>query len=78
LRPADNISALHVHFEMDCSFACLKEPTCVGFKYKHGVSGQSVNCQLSNTTGENDLADERDKGWAYFIDINAKLVRGSV
>jgi hypothetical protein len=78
LRLADIISTLHVHSETDCSFGCLNEPTCVGFKYKHGVSGPSVNCLLSNTTGENNMADEYHKGWVYFIDINSKPVRGSV
>ena len=71
----DIISALHVHSEISCSFGCLKEPTCVGFKYKHGVNSPSVNCQLSNSTGKNNMADDDDQGWVYFVDIKSKLVR---
>jgi predicted histidine transporter YuiF (NhaC family) len=75
LRSADIISSLHVPFQTDCSFGCLQEPTCVGFKYKLGVSSSpSINCQLSNTNGKNNTADD-DKGWVYFIDIKARLVR---
>ena len=68
----DVIFTLRVHSEMDCSFRCGKEPTCVGFKYKHGLRSSripSVNCQLSNSTVENDMADDYDQGWMYFVDI---------
>ena len=74
LRFSDIISTHYVYTEMDCSLLCLNEATCVGFKYKHGVSSQSVNCQLSNTTGENDMVGDDDQGWVYFVDIEAKLV----
>ena len=76
LRFADIISTHHVHSEMDCSFRCVNEATCVGFKYKHGVSSPSVNCQLSNTTGEKIMMDDDDddQGWVYFVDIEARLV----
>ena len=74
LRFADIISTHYVYSEIDCSFRCLKEPTCVGFKYEHGVSSPTVNCKLSNSTGENNVADN-DKGWLYFVDIKSKLVR---
>jgi hypothetical protein len=72
---ADIISTYNVHSERGCSFRCLNEPTCVGFKYKHGVNSPSVNCQLSNSTGENDMADDDDQGWVFFVDIKSKLVR---
>jgi hypothetical protein len=62
---------------MDCSFRCGKEPTCVGFKYKHGVSSSSVNCQLSNTTGENNMVNDDDQDWQFFVDVNAKKVSKS-
>ena len=78
LRFADIISIHYVDSEIDCSFRCLKEPTCVGFKYKHGVNSPSVNCQLSNSTGENDMADDDDQGWMFFVDITSKLVRKRV
>ena len=74
LRSADIIST-HVRSEIDCSFGCGKEPTCVGFKYKYGASSQSVNCQLSNTTGVNDMTDDDNQDWVYFVDIKSKLVR---
>jgi hypothetical protein len=74
----DIISTLRFDSEMDCSFGCLKELTCVGFKYKHGVSSPSVNCQLSNSTGENDMADDDDQGWVFFVDIKSKMVRKKV
>ena len=78
LRFADIISTHHVHSEMECSFRCLNEPTCVGFKYKHGVSSPSVNCQLSNTTAENNMIDDDGQGWVYFVDIKTKLVRATL
>ena len=73
LRFADIISTHHVHSEMECSFRCGNEETCVGFKYKHGVSSPSVNCQLSNNTGENNMVDDDDQGWVYFVEIKTKL-----
>ena len=73
LRFADIISTHHVHSQLDCSFCCGNEATCVGFKYKHGVSSPSVNCQLSNTTGENNRVDDDDQGWVYFVEIKTKL-----
>ena len=76
LRFADIISTHHVHSEMGCSLRCLNEVTCVGFKYKHGVNSPSVNCQLSNTTGENNMVDDDDQGWVYFVDIKTKLQTG--
>ena len=72
LRFADIISTYHVHFEMVCSFRCGIESTYVGFKNKYGVSSPSVNCQLSNTTGENSTVDNDDQGWVYFVDIKTK------
>ena len=77
LRFTDIISTHHVHSEMDCLFHCVNEVTCVGFKYKHGVTSPLVNCQLSNTTGENNMTDDDDQGWVYFVEIKTRLVRGS-
>ena len=78
LRSEDIISTHHVHSEMECLFRCVDEPTCVGFKYTHAVSNPSVNCQLSNTTGKNNMADDDDQDWVYFVEIKGKLVRGNV
>ena len=77
LRFADIISTHHVHSEIECSFHCLKKATCAGFKHKHGVSSPSVNCQLSNTTGEKNMVEDDHQGWVYFVDIKAKRVRGA-
>ena len=70
LTLADIISTRHVHSEMDCAFGCLDKPTCVGFKFRDNVSCPSVNCQLSNTSGESNMAVDDEKGWKYFIDVS--------
>jgi hypothetical protein len=65
----DIISNHSVPSEIDCAFNCGNEPTCAGFKYKFGTNSPSVNCQLSNTTGKNNMANYDDQGWVFFIDV---------
>ncbi|CAB4036799.1 Hypothetical predicted protein, partial [Paramuricea clavata] len=62
-----------VSSEIHCAFNCGNEPTCAGFKYKFGTNSPSVNCQLSNTTGKNNMANYDDQGWVFFIDVTKKL-----
>jgi hypothetical protein len=71
----DIISNHSVPSEIHCSFNSGNEPTCAGFKYKFGTNSPSVNCQLSNTTGKNNMANYDDQGWVFFIDVTKKLVR---
>jgi hypothetical protein len=72
----DIISNHSVPSEIECSFNCGNEPTCAGFKYKFGTNSPSVNCQLSKTTGKNNIANYDDQGysWVFFIDVTKKLV----
>ncbi|CAB3994032.1 Hypothetical predicted protein [Paramuricea clavata] len=69
----DIISNHSVRSEIECSFNCGNEPTCAGFKYKFGTNSPSVNCQLSNTTGKNNMAYYDDQGWVFFIDVTKQL-----
>jgi hypothetical protein len=71
----DIISNHSVRSEIDCAISCGNEPTCAGFKYKFGTNSPPVNCQLSNTTGKNNMANYDDQGWVFFIDVTKKLVR---
>lgn len=75
LTLADIISTHNVRSEIECSFNCLKDQTCVGFKYKSGTNTPPVNCQLSNTTGKNNTAMTNDQGWVFFIDVQHIPVR---
>jgi hypothetical protein len=70
----DIISNHSVRSEIDCAFNCGNEPTCDEFKYKFGTNSPSVNCQLSNTTGKNNMANYDGQGWVFFIDVTKKLV----
>ncbi|CAB4024984.1 Hypothetical predicted protein [Paramuricea clavata] len=70
----DIISNHSVPSEIDCAFNCGNEPICAGFKYKFGtLNSPSVNCQLSNTTGKNNMANYDDQGWVFFIDDTKKM-----
>ena len=69
LTLADIISVHNVHSQLECSFNCLKEPSCVGFKYKYGTNSPAVNCKLSSTTGKNNMEIYDDQGWVFFIDV---------
>jgi hypothetical protein len=69
LTLAEIISVHNVHSQLECSFNCLKEPSCVGFKYKYGTRSPSVNCKLSNTIGRNNMVIYNDNGWVFFIEV---------
>ena len=69
MTSGDIISTHNVHSEIECLFNCLTGKRCVGFKYRS--ASESVNCQLSKSTGRNEHLVNCDvQGWQIFIDIN--------
>ena len=74
LTLANIISTHHAYSQSECAFNCLIEEECVGFKYKPCTKRESGNCQLSNTTGDQNNLNIEDKGWMFFIDVKNKPV----
>lgn len=69
MKLADIISNHTVLTQIECSFNCLSEEECIGFKYKSDTNSETVNCQLSRSEGMFDVVNEDDEDWQFFIDI---------
>ena len=63
---ASVISNHRVTVEGECFFTCLKEPSCMAFKFKPS-NVDEVNCMLSNLTINN--GEDLEKGWIYYHEI---------
>ena len=69
LKYDDIITTHNVQSEVECSFYCLDVKGCVGFKYKYTTSIESVNCQLSYSTGNSGIGNFNDHDWVFFVDV---------
>ena len=71
MSSVDFISAHNVHSQIECLLNCVNEKECTGFKYKSVTKGESVNCKLSKSAGENDrVVNYDDQGWQFFFNAN--------
>ena len=74
LLQGEIISSYAVHSQLDCSFECLLEETCVAYNYRNTNERYFENCQLSSTRQEGDLRRYGD--WTFYEDEEDMKVVG--
>ena len=60
-----------VNSEVECSFKCLKEQSCVGYNYRAESYKDEKNCQISNKTKDKN---GKDGEWTFYLEVNVATV----